>query len=67
MRQSARKLWGTVGLIVLMVVYPLAIAVGLGGWLATLPWWGTIVVVIIAAGIWLYPAMRLIGWMSRPD
>ena len=67
MRQSTRKLWGTVGLIVLIVVYPLAVAVLLGSWLAGLPWWGAIVMVIIAAGIWLYPAMGIIRWMSRPD
>ena len=67
MRQSTRKLWGTVGFIVLIVIYPLAIAVLLGSWLASLPWWVTIGVVIIAAAVWLYPAMVLIRWMSRGD
>jgi hypothetical protein len=67
MRQSTRKLWGTVGFIVLIVTYPLAVAVLLGGWLASLPWWGAIAAVILAAAIWLYPAMGIIRWMSRPD
>lgn len=67
MHQSTRKLWGTVGFIVLVVAYPLAVAVLLGNWLAMLPWWGTIAVVIVAAGVWLYPAMWLVRWMARPD
>jgi hypothetical protein len=67
MSQSTRKLWGTVGFIVLIVVYPLAVMALCANWIGTLPWWAALGVVIVAAAIWLYPAMRLIGWMSRPD
>jgi uncharacterized protein DUF2842 len=67
MRQSNRKLLGTVALIALLIVYPLAvIAIG-GNWLAALPWWAVIGLVVVAAAIWLYPASRLVRWMAKPD
>lgn len=67
MRQSARKLWGTIGFIVLIVGYPLAVMAICGNWLAAIPWWASIGIVMVAAAIWLYPAMALIRWMARAD
>jgi uncharacterized membrane protein YdcZ (DUF606 family) len=67
MRQSIRKLWGTVGFIVLIVVYPLAVVSVGANWIASLPWWGSLGVVVVVAAIWLFPAMGLVRWMARPD
>jgi hypothetical protein len=63
--QSARKLIGTVGLILLLVVYPLIVAGLLGGWLATLPGWASIPVFIVLGLLWFVPASWVIRWMVR--
>ncbi|HWA18517.1 MAG TPA: DUF2842 domain-containing protein [Devosia sp.] len=65
MNQSGRKLIGTVGLIVLLVAYPLAVAGLLGGWLATLPGWASIPVFIVLGMAWFFPAAWVIRWMVR--
>ena len=66
MNSSTRKLLGTVALIALLIVYPLAIAGLLGGWLATLPGWGSIPVFIALGMVWFVPAAWVISWMVRP-
>jgi hypothetical protein len=67
MTQSRRKLLGVVALIALLIVYPLAIAIVLGGWLASLPGWGVVLATAVLGGLWFFPAALVVKWMSRPD
>jgi hypothetical protein len=66
-RQSARKLWGTVAILVLLVAYPLAVMEIYARNFMALPWWGALVVLAIAGVLWFWPASILIRWMSKPD
>ena len=66
MTNSGRKLIGTVAIIVLVVVYPLAVAVLLGPWLATLPGWASIPFFLVLGLVWFVPAAWLIRWMVKP-
>jgi hypothetical protein len=66
-RQSARKLWGTVAILVLLVAYPLAVMEIYASHFMALPWWGALVVLAIAGIFWFWPASILIRWMSKPD
>jgi len=67
MQQRARKLLGMLALVALLIVYPLAVVALGANWIASLPWWGAIGAVIVAAIVWLYPASRLVRWMAKPD
>ena len=67
MQQRARKLWGTLAIIATLIVYPLLVMEIYVSALMGLPWWGAILVLAIAGGLWFYPASWLIRWMSRPD
>jgi hypothetical protein len=68
MQQKTRKLWGTLGIIALLIVYPLAIMeIYVSTPLMGLPWWGAIIVLAIAGLLWFYPASWVVRWMSKPD
>jgi len=68
MQQKTRKLWGTLAIIALLIVYPLAIMeVYVSTPLMGLPWWGAIIVLAIAGLLWFYPASWVVRWMSKPD
>ncbi|MBN9306375.1 MAG: DUF2842 domain-containing protein [Devosia sp.] len=67
MQQKTRKLWGTVAIIVLLIVYPLAIMQIYVTTMMDLPWWGAILVLCIAGLLWFYPASWVVRWMSKPD
>ncbi len=67
MTQRTRKLLGTLALIVLLIVYPLAIMQAYVTWFMPLPWWGAIAVLAVAGVLWFYPASWLVRWMARPD
>ena len=67
MRQSTRKLLGTVGIIVLLIVYPLAIMELYATYLMGLPWWGAIPVFAVLGALWFVPASWVVRWMSKPD
>jgi hypothetical protein len=67
MQQRTRKLWGTLALIALLVVYPLAVVQIYVSTLMDLPWWGTIIVLCIAGLLWFFPASWIVRWMSKPD
>ena len=63
----ARKLFGTIALLILVVVWSL-----LGMTLAQTPWLANSgllqAIFYVVAGIgWVLPAMPIISWMSRPD
>ena len=67
MREKARKLWGMLAIIALMIVYPLAVMELYVSTMMGLPWWGAILVLAVAGLLWFYPASWVIRWMSRPD
>lgn len=67
MNQSNRKLLGIVLLLLSIVIW-----LGIGTWiylglLQNLPWWVHVPYFCVAGIAWLYPAMVLIRWMSKPD
>lgn len=67
MQRKTRSLLGTIGIILVTIVYPLAVAIILGGWLATLPAWGSIPLFAVLGALWCLPMAVLIRWMARPD
>lgn len=67
MTQKIRKLWGTLGIIVSLIVYPLAIMELYATTMMGLPWWGAIVVLAVFGLLWFYPASWIIRWMSKPE
>ena len=66
MQPRTRKLWGTLMIIALLIIYPLAVMQVYSTKLMGLPWWGAIVVLCIAGLLWFYPASWVIRWMSKP-
>jgi hypothetical protein len=67
MRIRTRKFFGTIALLLLVVVWSLA-----GMTAAQLPWLANSgllqAIFYVVAGIgWVLPAMPIISWMSRPD
>jgi hypothetical protein len=66
MQPRTRKLWGTLMMIALLIIYPLAVMQVYSTKLMGLPWWGAIVVLCIAGLLWFYPASWVIRWMSKP-
>ncbi|MBY0383405.1 MAG: DUF2842 domain-containing protein [Xanthobacteraceae bacterium] len=67
MKIRTRKLIGTVGLLVLVIVWSLAgMAVAQMPWLAASRLAQGVFYVVAGIG-WIAPAMPLIAWMSRPD
>ncbi|MGN6158721.1 MAG: DUF2842 domain-containing protein [Devosia sp.] len=66
MQPRTRKLWGTLMMIALLIIYPLAVMQVYSTTLMGLPWWGAIVVLCIAGLLWFYPASWVIRWMSKP-
>jgi hypothetical protein len=67
MRIRTRKFFGTIALLLLVVVWSLA-----GMTVAQLPWLANSgllqAIFYVVAGIgWVLPAMPIVSWMSRPD
>lgn len=67
MTQRTRKLWGTLAIIALLIVYPLAVMELYVGTMLGLPWWGTVTVLCVAGLLWFFPASWIVRWMSKPD
>ena len=67
MTRKTRGLVGTIGIIVVTIGYPIAVAVLLGEQLAKLPGWGSIPLFLVLGLLWCVPAAVLIRWMARPD
>jgi hypothetical protein len=67
MTRKTRSLVGTIGIIVVTIGYPIAVAVLLGEQLAKLPGWGSIPLFLVLGLLWCVPAAVLIRWMARPD
>ena len=67
MRIRTRKFFGTIALLLLVVVWSLAgMTVAQLPWLANSGLWQAVFYVVAGIG-WVLPAMPIISWMSRPD
>jgi len=67
MKIRTRKFIGTIGLLVLVVVWSLlGMAIAQTPWLAASRLAQAIFYVVAGLG-WVLPAMPLISWMARPD
>jgi hypothetical protein len=67
MTRRARKLIGTLVLVVLLPVYVwIAAAVGMGR-ITLAPAWIQFAFFMVAGLLWVLPAGILIRWMQRPD
>ena len=67
MRIRTRKFFGTIFLLVLVVVWSL-----LGMTIAQTPWlaasgWAQAIFYVVAGLGWVLPAMPIVSWMSRRD
>jgi len=67
MKQRTRKLVGTVGLIVLTIVYAIAATAIYTNVLVGQPGWVLIIYFAVAGGLWFFPAAWIIRWMAKPD
>jgi RsiW-degrading membrane proteinase PrsW (M82 family) len=67
MRQSARKIVGTVMLFVLVTVYALVATTIAVARLAESPWWVHLLYFLITGFLWIIPAMWILRFMLRPD
>jgi len=67
MRQRTRKFVGAVALLVLIFIWALFAMSLAQGRVATLPGVMLIGVFITLGLIWVWPAMVIISWMSKPD
>ncbi len=62
-----RKFFGTVALLVLVVVWSLlGMTAAQTPWLANSGWLQAVFYVVAGIG-WVLPAMPIVSWMSRPD
>ena len=67
MTQNARKLLGTLLVLVSIIVWcVLAVAI-YSTWLAGAPWWALILFFAVTGGLWFFPAAWIVRWMARPD
>jgi RsiW-degrading membrane proteinase PrsW (M82 family) len=66
-KQSARKLVGTFGVVALVVVYVIAAGAIYANFLGGQPWWVLLSFFAIAGLSWFFPAAWLIRWMAKPD
>lgn len=67
MPQTARKLIGTVLLLVLVVVYALVATAIASARLADSPGWVHMLYFLFTGVFWVVPAMFVVSWMLRPD
>jgi hypothetical protein len=67
MTRKTRSLLGTIGIIVVTIGYPLAVAVLLGDTMAELPAGLSIPIFAVLGVLWCLPMAILIRWMARPD
>jgi hypothetical protein len=66
MTRKTRSLLGTIGIIVVTIVYPIAVAVLLSEQLATLPGWASVPIFAVLGLLWCLPTAVLVRWMARP-
>ncbi len=67
MRQRTRKFIGVWLMILLLIAYPIAVAVIYAEQLMWLPVWASLIFFLVAGLFWAVPAGVIIKWMARPD
>jgi hypothetical protein len=67
MTQSARKLAGTVLILLLILVYSIGAMAIYANFLGGAAWWILILYFAVAGALWFFPASWIIRWMARPD
>lgn len=67
MTRRTRGILATVGIIIVTIVYPVAVAILLGEPLAALPAWASVPLFAVLGLLWCLPMAVLIRWMARPD
>jgi uncharacterized protein (DUF983 family) len=67
MTRKTRSLLGTIGIIVVTIGYPIAVAVLLSEQLARLPGWASVPIFLVLGLLWCLPTAVLVRWMARPD
>ena len=63
----ARKLFGTIALILLAVTWTLLAMAFAQSALTSVSGWTATIYYIVAGVGWVLPAMPIVKWMSRPD
>jgi Protein of unknown function (DUF2842) len=67
MRRRTRKLIGTIGILVFVIVYgPVAMALAESR-IVDAPHYVRVAAYIVLGLAWIFPLMPLIRWMERPD
>lgn len=65
--QRSRKFFGTILILVLLVVYTVAAAAIYANFLGGQPWWILVTYFAVAGLLWFFPATWVIRWMAKPD
>ena len=67
MTRNTRSLLGTIGIIIVTIVYPILVAALLAEQLALLPGWAVVPILLVLGLLWCLPTAILVRWMARPD
>ena len=67
MTQRSRKFFGTILILVLLVVYAVAAGAIYANFLGGQPWWILVTYFAVAGLLWFFPATWVIRWMAKPD
>lgn len=67
MTRKTRSLLGTIGIILVTIGYPIAVAALLAEQLARLPGWASVPIFAVLGLLWCLPTALLVRWMARPD
>jgi uncharacterized membrane protein YeiH len=66
-KQSGRKLIGTLGVVALVIVYAIGGGAIYANFLGGQPWWVLLSFFAVVGLSWFFPAAWLIRWMAKPD
>ena len=67
MRMRTRKLIGTLGMLIFVVVYALAAMALAQGRVTEAPAWAQTIIYAVLGLLWIAPAALIIRWMEKPD
>jgi len=67
MNQTARKITGTVLILVIAIIYAVVATTIASAKLAEASGWIHLIYFLVTGIFWIVPAMFLITWMSKPD
>lgn len=67
MRQSYRKLIGTVGIVAVATIYAVLATTVAAARLADYGWVAHLLYFFLTGFLWIVPALFLVNWMMKPD